>query len=73
MDSKMKSLEGTMKHKEEEGFKKSNEFDKLNALIEQKLQLTENELAEYKNKYAAKDLDYKEINKELYNSRKEVQ
>lgn len=41
--------------KEEEGYKKSNEFEKLNALIEQKLQLTEKELNEYKQKYAVKD------------------
>lgn len=38
----------------------------MTALIEQKLQLTETELQEYKNKYSAKDADYKEVNKELY-------
>lgn len=61
-----------MKAKEDEIFKHRSEFEKLHALIEQKLQLTENELQDYKNKYAAKDVDYKEINKELYSSRKEV-
>lgn len=37
MDAKAKNLELQVKQKEDEGFKKSNEFDKLNALIEQKL------------------------------------
>ena len=44
-----------MKQKEDEHFRKTNEYEKLNALIEQKLQLTENELLEYKSKYASKD------------------
>lgn len=41
---KIKALEVQLRHKEDEGFKKTTEFEKLNALIEQKLQLTENEL-----------------------------
>ena len=49
-----------------------SEFEKLNALIEQKLTLTEKELEDYKTKYSNKDKDYKEVNKELYNSRKEL-
>ena len=48
------------------------EFEKLNALIEQKLTLTEKELEDYKKKYSQKDQDYKEVNKELYSSRKEL-
>ena len=52
--------------------KKVSEFEKLNALIEQKLTLTEKELEDYKTKYSNKDKDYKEVNKELYNSRKEL-
>ena len=73
LEAKLKQAESTIKLREDENFKKTNEFEKLNALIEQKLQLTEKELTEYKAKYAAKDQDCKEINKELYNSRKEVQ
>ncbi|CDW76855.1 guanylate-binding n-terminal domain containing protein [Stylonychia lemnae] len=73
LDNKIRVLENQLKLKEDDSFKKTNEFEKLNALIEQKLQLTEKELVEYKQKYSAKDTDYKEINKELYNSRKEVQ
>ena len=46
---------------------------KLNALIEQKLELTEKELADYKQRYAAKDADFKEVNKELNRTRKELQ
>ncbi len=68
----MKQLEGQIKQKDDENFRKATEFEKLYALIEQKLQLTENELGEYKVKYSSKDQDYKEVNKELYNCRKEV-
>ena len=41
--------------REENDFKKNTEFNKLNALIEQKLEMIEKELAEYKAKYQAKD------------------
>ncbi len=73
MEKQMKLMEGQIKQKDDENFKKATEFEKLYALIEQKLQLTENELAEYKVKYSSKDQDYKEVNKELYSCRKEVQ
>lgn len=62
-----------MKQKEDDIFRRATEFDKMNALMEQKLQLTETELTEYKSKCSAKDQDYKEMNKELYNCRKEMQ
>ena len=42
-------------------------------MIEQKLELTEKELTEYKAKYSAKDSDFKEVNKELNKTRKELQ
>lgn len=43
------------REREEDDFKRKNEFDKLNALIEQKLELTEKELSEVKAKLQAKD------------------
>jgi hypothetical protein len=55
LDTKVKTLDAQLRSKETENFKKTSEFDKLNALIEQKLQLTENELVDYKNKYSQKD------------------
>lgn len=50
-DIRIKSLENQLRLREDEGLKKSNEYDKLQALIEQKLALTEKELAEYKVRY----------------------
>ena len=44
----------------------------MNALIEQKLELTEKELKDYKAKYQTKDTDFKEVNKELNRTRKEL-
>ena len=73
LESKIRSVEFQLKQKEEEYFRKSNEFDKLHALIDQKLHLTERELAEYKVKYQSKDLESKEASKELYATRKELQ
>jgi len=46
--------------------KKLGEYEKLNALIEQKLQLTQQDLTEHKNKLAEKDIDLKELQKEHY-------
>jgi hypothetical protein len=48
-------VEFVLKQKEEENFKRNNEFEKLNALIEQKLQLIETEMTESKQKLSAKD------------------
>ncbi|TNV74847.1 hypothetical protein FGO68_gene12894 [Halteria grandinella] len=72
-ESRVRTLESQLKVREEESFKKSNEHMKLQALIEQKLQLTEKELYECKAKYNLKDQDYKEVNKELYQVKKENQ
>ena len=58
--------------REDDEFKKNTEFTKLNALMEQKLELTEKELSDYKAKYSAKDADFKEVNKELNRTRKEL-
>ena len=41
--------------------------------MEQKLELVEKELIDYKAKYSAKDADFKEVNKELNRTRKELQ
>ena len=73
MESKNKRLENQLKQKDDDHFKKVNEFEKLNALIEQKLQLTEKELVEQRAKYQAKDTEYRDLNKELFNTKKEVQ
>lgn len=62
-----------IRSREEDEFKKNTEFTKLNALIEQKLELTERELGEYKAKYNSKDADFKEVNRELNKTRKELQ
>ena len=51
MEQRVGQMEQLLRHKEEEGFKRGNEQEKLMALLEQKLQLTESELAEYKGKY----------------------
>lgn len=73
MQQKLRELETIHKSREDDDFKKNTEFNKLNALIEQKLELTEKELLDYKAKYAAKDADFKEVNKELNRTRKELQ
>ena len=39
------------RNREEDEIRKNTEFSKLNALIEQKLELTEKELKDYKAKY----------------------
>ena len=69
----MQEAEMRNRSREEDDFKKNTEFNKLNALIEQKLELTERELAEYKTKYSSKDADFREVNKELNRTRKELQ
>jgi len=46
--------------------KKLGEYEKLNALIEQKLQLTQQDLTEHKNKSTEKDKDFKDLQKEHY-------
>lgn len=70
-DIRIKSLENQLRLREEESIKKASEYDKLQALIEQKLQLTEKELAEYKVRYQTKDQDCKELNKEILQGKKE--
>ena len=51
MTEKLTEKERYSKEREDESFKKSHEHEKLNALIEQKLDLVEKELNEYKQKY----------------------
>ena len=53
--------------------KKVAELEKLNALIEQKLTLTERELSEQRAKVAEKDKDFKEAQKDGYSLRMELQ
>lgn len=53
--------------------KKFTELEKLNALIEQKLTLTEQDLNDHKTKLGEKDKDLKELQKEHYQVRIEIQ
>ena len=69
----MQEADAKNRSREEDDFKKNTEFNKLNALIEQKLELTERELSEYKQKYSEKDKDFRDVNKELNRTRKELQ
>jgi len=55
MTYKMTDEESRNRSREDDDYKKNTEFNKLNALIEQKLELTEKELSEYKTKHAGKD------------------
>jgi hypothetical protein len=73
LEERIRAQQVSAKQREDDAYKKSAEFEKLIALIEQKLQLTEKELSEYKTRYTTKDQDYKDINKELYQARKEAQ
>ena len=65
--------EAEHKKKEDDLSQSNTELSKLNALIEQKVDMIEKELIDYKSKYTAKDTDYKEANKELNKTRKELQ
>ena len=47
----LKETENINRNREEDEFRKNTEFSKLNALIEQKLELAEKELKDYKAKY----------------------
>ena len=51
LTEEIKETERTSKQREEENFRKSHEHEKLNALIEQKLDMIEKELRDYKAKY----------------------
>ena len=53
--------------------KKMNELEKVHALIEQKLKLTEQDLSDQKTKIAEKDKEMKELQKENYDVRVELQ
>ena len=60
------------KTREEDEYKKNTQLTKLNALLEQSKELTQKELEDYKDKYSAKDNDFKEANRELNRTRKEL-
>ena len=47
----MAEFERVNKNREEDDFKKNTEFEKLNALMEQKVEMIEKELADYKQKF----------------------
>lgn len=68
----MKEQEDNARQREDDEFRKNVEYQKLNALFEQKLTMTESDLKEYKAKWAQKEADLREINKELMLSKKEV-
>eukprot|EP00349_Pseudokeronopsis_sp_Brazil_P011902 CAMPEP_0202980172 /NCGR_PEP_ID=MMETSP1396-20130829/86142_1 /ASSEMBLY_ACC=CAM_ASM_000872 /TAXON_ID= /ORGANISM="Pseudokeronopsis sp., Strain Brazil" /LENGTH=65 /DNA_ID=CAMNT_0049719971 /DNA_START=1396 /DNA_END=1593 /DNA_ORIENTATION=- len=64
-------MKAQLQTKEHDIFKKGTEYDKMNALMEQKMQLTDKELADIKAKLTQKDQEIKELGKELNVSRKE--
>ena len=68
----MKESERVAREREDVQERQGSELSKLNALIEQKLQLTEKELAELKAKYATKDADLREMSKTLQSTRKQL-
>jgi hypothetical protein len=72
LEQRLKEQEENTKQREDNELRKNIEYQKLNALVEQKLAMTETELKDYKAKWALKEADLKEINKELMQSRKEV-
>jgi len=53
--------------------KKVAELEKLNALLEQKYSLTERELSDLRAKFAEKDKDFKDAQKDGYSVRMELQ
>jgi len=53
--------------------KKVAELEKLNALLEQKFSLTERELSDLRGKFAEKEKDFKEAQKDGYSLRMELQ
>ena len=69
----MNEVETINRNREEDEYKKNSEYDKLNALMEQKVEMIEKEMSDYKIKFTAKDADFKEVNKELNRTRKELQ
>jgi hypothetical protein len=72
LKTKIKEKESTIKQREDDEFRKAIEYQKLQALLEQKLSLTESDLKDYKAKWGQKDSEIKELNKELLASRKEL-
>ena len=72
LQQKLKEREETLKRREDDEFRMKIEQSKLSALLEQKLELTEKELKDYKSKWTSKENDIKELNKELMASKKEL-
>ena len=61
-----------MRKREEDAYKKLIELEKLYALVDQKLELTENEYTELKSRNDLKEKDLRESNKEIINSKREI-
>ena len=66
LELRVRALEAQVKSRDDEAFRRASEYDKLNALIEQKLELTEKELEDSKLKCNLKDKELKEVNKDLF-------
>jgi len=73
LEQRAKRYETLLRAREEEAIRKAAEFDKLQALIDQKLQLTERELAECRAKLVARECELKDLTKEMYSAKKETQ
>lgn len=64
-------LADLLKTKEEQYFMSNNKLTKLNALLEQKMEMVESSLKETKEKLEVKEQDYRELSKEAISMRKE--
>lgn len=73
LEQRAKRFETLLRAREEEAIRKAAEYDKLQALIEQKLQLTERELVDCRAKLATREAETKELTKEMYSAKKEAQ
>jgi hypothetical protein len=65
LQQRLRENEELLKKREDDDFRRQIEQSKLNALVEQKLLLTETELKDYKGKWSQKEADLRELNKEL--------
>lgn len=72
LSARLREKEDALRRREDDEFKKNIEYQKLSALVDQKLELTENDLRDYKSKWATKEQEVRELNKELMLSKKEL-
>lgn len=71
LESQNQELLDLIQQKEQDYFNSNNELLKLNALLEAKISMIEDDLRDSKEQKEAKDLEIKEIMKEIYKFKKE--